>query len=190
MLPLIIVQYCAILSNIVKHRFHVWLPMFGITAASPNIKQDLVAVRQKKLDDKVVEVISTMIQSQTLFFFQKPATEPDSAAVHGAAVHHPLPAGLLGLPLPELAADPPHRTRLHDLDLDMGDTIQTQDPGPWRSYSSGRNNQHFFRPENRANSPVFLFQCYKYFYVNSNIFSTRIKANPPTRSISNTFSSF
>ena len=77
MLPLIIVQYCAILSNIVKHRFHVWLPMFGITAASPNIKQDLVAVRQKKLDDKVVEVISTMIQSQTLFFFQKPATEPD-----------------------------------------------------------------------------------------------------------------
>ena len=77
MLPLIIVQYCAILSNIVKHRFHVWLPMFGITAASQNIKQDLVAVRQKKLDDKVVEVISTMIQSQTLFFFQKPATEPD-----------------------------------------------------------------------------------------------------------------
>ena len=85
MLPLIIVQYCAILSNIVKHRFHVWLPMFGITAASPNIKQDLVAVLQKKLDDKVVEVISTMIQrnsrcklsSDDVFFLQKPATEPD-----------------------------------------------------------------------------------------------------------------
>ena len=68
----VVSNYCAILSSIVKHRFHVWLKVFGFTAARQNIKQDLVAVLQK-----VVEVISTMIQSQTLFFFQKPATEPD-----------------------------------------------------------------------------------------------------------------
>lgn len=37
------------------------------------------------------------------------------------------------------------------------------------------HNQHFFRPENRTNSPVIHCQCYKYFYFNSNIFSTRIE---------------
>ena len=61
------------------------LKVFGITEASQNIKQDLVAVLQKKLDDKVVEVISTMIQrnarcklsSDDVLFLQKPRSPPD-----------------------------------------------------------------------------------------------------------------
>ena len=54
----VVSNYCAILSSIVKHRFHVWLKVFGFTAARQNIKQDLVAVLQK-----VVEVISTIVRS-------------------------------------------------------------------------------------------------------------------------------
>ena len=53
-------DYSAKLSNNVKHRFHVWLKVFGFTAARQNIKQDLVAVLQK-----VVEVISTLIRSSS-----------------------------------------------------------------------------------------------------------------------------
>ena len=101
--------------------------MFGISAASPNIKQDLVAVRQKKLDDKVVEVISTMIQSQTLFFFQKPATEPDKvlqftvplSTIHYLqAISYYLRQNLLQIPLiaPNYMAG---CRRFRDLDLDM-----------------------------------------------------------------------
>ena len=56
----VVSNYCAILSSIVKHRFHVWLKVFGFTAARQNIKQDLVAVLQK-----VVEVISTLIRSSS-----------------------------------------------------------------------------------------------------------------------------
>ena len=56
----VVSNYCAILSSIVKHRFHVWLKVFGITAARQNIKQDLVAVLQK-----VVEVISTLIRNSS-----------------------------------------------------------------------------------------------------------------------------
>ena len=35
---------------------YIVLKVFGITAASQNIKQDLVAVLQKKLDDKVCKL--------------------------------------------------------------------------------------------------------------------------------------
>ena len=38
---------------------YIVLKVFGISAASQNIKQDLVAVLQKKLDDKVGRTIGS-----------------------------------------------------------------------------------------------------------------------------------
>ena len=114
---------------------YILLKVFGITAASQNIKQDLVAVLQKKLDDKVVEVISTMIQrnsrcklsSDDVFFLQKPATEPDKvlqftvplSTIHYLqAISYYLRQNLLQIPLiaPNYMAG---CRRFRDLDLDM-----------------------------------------------------------------------
>merc|ERR1719323_55902 len=61
------------------------MKVHGITPASTNVREDLVAVLQKKLDDKVVEVISTMLQrnsrcklsSDDILFLQRPNSDPD-----------------------------------------------------------------------------------------------------------------
>jgi len=62
------------------------LKVFGIHPAGKNIREDLIAVLQKKLDDKVVEVISMMLQrnsrcklaSEDVMFLQKPNSAPDT----------------------------------------------------------------------------------------------------------------
>ena len=64
---------------------YIILKVFGVTPASPNIKENLVGYCQKKLDDKVVEVISLMLQrnarcklsTDDVLFLQKPNTNPD-----------------------------------------------------------------------------------------------------------------
>ena len=64
---------------------YIILKVFGITPASANIKEYLVGYLQKKLDDKVVEVISLMLQRNSrcklstddVLFLQKPNTGPD-----------------------------------------------------------------------------------------------------------------
>ena len=58
--------------------------VFGIEEVGKNIKEDLTAVLQKKLDDKVVEVISMMLKrnsrcklaSEDVIFLQKPNSSP------------------------------------------------------------------------------------------------------------------
>ena len=64
---------------------YIMMKVHGITPASTNVREDLVAVLQKKLDDKVVEVISTMLQrnsrcklsSDDILFLQRPNSDPD-----------------------------------------------------------------------------------------------------------------
>ena len=60
--------------------------MYGIEEVGPNIKEDLTAVIQKKLDDKVVEAISIMLvrnprcqlTSEDVQFLQKSGSQPST----------------------------------------------------------------------------------------------------------------
>ena len=63
----------------------VTMKVFGIQQAGKNIREDLISVLQKKLDDKVVEVISMMLQrnarcklsTEDVRFLQRPDAAPD-----------------------------------------------------------------------------------------------------------------
>ena len=137
---------------------YIVLKVFGITAASQNIKQDLVAVLQKKLDDKVVEVISTMIQrnsrcklsSDDVFFLQKPATEPDKvlqftvplSTIHYLqAISYYLRQNLLQIPLiaPNYMAG---CRRFRDLDLDRATCSSTTSATPGATTRYGWSNEN------------------------------------------------
>ena len=76
--------------------------VFGIEEPGKNVKEDLVAVLQKKLDDKVVEMISMMLKrnsrckltSDDVLFLQRPGCPPSSVlqfTVHVNAIQY-LPA--------------------------------------------------------------------------------------------------
>ena len=60
------------------------LKVYGIEAAGPNIKEDLVAVIHHKLNEKVVEIISTLLQRnpccklspEDVLFLQRPNSMP------------------------------------------------------------------------------------------------------------------
>ena len=77
----------------------VTMKVFGIQQAGKNITEDLIAVLQKKLDDKVVEVISVMLQrnarcklsTEDVRFLQRPDTAPHHTlqfAVHTATIQY------------------------------------------------------------------------------------------------------
>ena len=77
----------------------VTMKVFGIQQAGKNIREDLIAVLQKKLDDKVVEVISMMLQrnarcklsTEDVRFLQRPDAAPDHTlqfAVHPATIQY------------------------------------------------------------------------------------------------------
>jgi len=80
---------------------HIIFKVFGIEEVGKNIKEDLTAVLQKKLDDKVVEVISMMLKrnsrcklaTEDVLFLQKPNAQPTSLRfrVHLIAIPY-LPA--------------------------------------------------------------------------------------------------
>ena len=77
----------------------VAMKVFGIQQAGKNIREDLMAVLQKKLDDKVVEVISMMLQrnsrcklsTEDVLFLQRPGLPADYTlqfAVHPATIQY------------------------------------------------------------------------------------------------------
>ena len=120
------------------------------------------------------------LQLQTLFFFQKPATEPDkvlqfTVTEDGARLGFP---HLHHLPLLRPHQWGPGKNKTFNNDKDNLVQLLEQtlgSPNHPRYWLFLFYNHHFFRPENRTNSPVIHCQCYKYFYFNSNIFSTRIE---------------
>lgn len=69
-----------------KNEDQIIFKVYGITEVGKNVKEDLTAVLQKKLDDKVVEVISTMLKrnircklaTEDVLFLQKPGSLPTS----------------------------------------------------------------------------------------------------------------
>ena len=69
-----------------KNDDQIIFKVYGITEVGKNVKEDLTAVLQKKLDDKVVEVISMMLKrnsrcklaTEDVLFLQKPGSQPTS----------------------------------------------------------------------------------------------------------------
>ena len=70
----------------VKSEDQIIFKVYGIEEVGANIKEDLTAVLQKKLDDKVVEAISIMLKrnprcqltSEDVHFLQKPGSQPST----------------------------------------------------------------------------------------------------------------
>ena len=68
----------------VKAEDQIIFKVYGIEEVGANIKEDLTAVLQKKLDDKVVEAISIMLKrnprcqltSEDVNFLQRPGSQP------------------------------------------------------------------------------------------------------------------
>ncbi len=71
------------------------MKVYGIEAAGPNIKEDLVAVLHHKLNEKVVEIISILLgrnpmcklSAEDVLFLQGPSSLPSQAVRFKVRVH-------------------------------------------------------------------------------------------------------